>query len=118
QAPEGIAFERTFSVDVFIPVAGEPLELVRQTIEAALRIDFQNKRVYILDDKEDEEIKKLAENSGCSYFARKDHSDAKAGNMNYAFHRTDGDLILALDADQVPHSQIINKLIGYFKIPK
>ena len=55
-----------------VPIAGEPLELVRQTIEAALEIDFQNKRVYILDDKEDEEIKKLAENSGCSYFARKD----------------------------------------------
>ena len=117
-APEGVAFERTFSVDVFIPVAGEPMELVRKTVEAALRIDFQNKKIYILDDKEDEEVKKLAETSGCGYFARKDHSHAKAGNMNYAFQRTDGDLILALDADQVPHPQIINKIIGYFKIPK
>jgi cellulose synthase (UDP-forming) len=117
-APEGVALEKAFSVDVFIPVAGEPIDLVKETVEAAIRIDFQNKRIYILDDKENEEYKKLAEANGCGYFAREDHSNAKAGNLNYAFQRTNGDLIIALDADQVPHPQIINRLIGYFKFPK
>ncbi len=117
-APEGVTIERTFSVDIFIPVAGEPPELLRKTVDAALRIDFQNKRIYILDDKGDEEYRKIAERSGCGYFAREDHHDAKAGNLNYAFGRTEGDLTLALDADQVPHPEIINKLIGYFKIPR
>lgn len=115
---EGVPLERTFSVDVFITAAGEPIEMVRQTIESAQRIDFQNKRIYLLDDKEDDAYRKLAEASGCGFFARKEHSDAKAGNLNYAFQRTEGDLILALDADQIPHPQIINKIIGYFKIPK
>jgi hypothetical protein len=82
-APEGVAVERTFSVDVFIPVAGEPVELLRETVEAAVRIDFENKRIYILDDKGNVEYKKLAEDKGCGYFAREDHSDAKAGNLNY-----------------------------------
>ena len=117
-ASEGVAVEKTFSVDIFIPVAGEPIELVRETIEAAIKIDYLDKRVYILDDSENAEYQKLAELLGCGYFARKDHSDAKAGNMNYAFQRTEGDLILALDADQIPQPQIINALIGYFKIPK
>lgn len=117
-APEGVGFEGVFSVDVFIPVAGEPVELVRKTIEAALQIDYQNKRVHLLDDKEDEQYKILAEAKGCVYFARKDHSDAKAGNLNYALQQTEGNLILVLDADQVPHPQIVNHLIGYFKIPK
>jgi cellulose synthase (UDP-forming) len=117
-APEGIALERDFSADVFIPVAGENIDLVRKTVEAALRIDFQNKRIYILDDRENADYKKLAEIKGCGYFARKDHRDAKAGNLNYAFQRTEGDLILALDADQVPHPQIIKALVGYFKVPK
>jgi cellulose synthase (UDP-forming) len=117
-APEGTPVERMFSVDVFIPVAGEPIELLRETVEAALRIDFQNKRIYILDDEGNAEYQKLAERNGCGYFARPDHSDAKAGNFNHAFSRTEGDLILALDADQVPQPQIINKLIGYFKIEK
>jgi cellulose synthase (UDP-forming) len=117
-ASEGIAIERDFSVDIFIPVAGEDVDLLRKTIEAAVRIDFPNKKIYILDDKGNEAYKKLAEINGCGYFARKDHSDAKAGNLNFAFHRTEGDLILALDADQVPHPEIIKALIGYFKVPK
>ena len=115
---EGVPLERTFSVDVYITAAGEPIEMVRKTIESALRIDFQNKRIYLLDDKEDDAYRNLAEACGCGYFARKEHSHAKAGNLNYAFQRTDGDLILALDADQIPHPQIINKIVGYFKIPK
>ncbi len=117
-APEGISIDKAFCVDIFIPVAGEPIELVRQTVEAALKIDYPKKRIYILDDKENQEVKRLAEKKGCGYFARKEHNNAKAGNMNYAFHLTKGDLILALDADQVPHPQIIKNIIGYFKIPK
>ncbi len=116
--PAGLAEERSYSVDVFIPVAGEPIQLVRKTVEAALNIDFPNKKIYILDDKESEAYRQLAEETGCGYFARKEHSNAKAGNLNYAFKRTDGDLILALDADQVPYPDIVNKLVGYFKIPK
>jgi cellulose synthase (UDP-forming) len=110
--------ERTFSVDVFIPVAGESIELLRKTVEAATKIDYKDKRIYILDDKGNDDYKKLAETYGCGYFARDDHNDAKAGNLNYAFQRTEGDLILALDADQIPHPQIIQALLGYFKIPK
>jgi cellulose synthase (UDP-forming) len=117
-APDGITVERNYSVDVFIPVAGEPIEIVRDTVEAALKITFQNKQIYILDDKGRPEYRELAEHFGCGYFAREEHNDAKAGNLNYAIKRTKGDLILALDADQVPQSQIIDKLIGYFKFPQ
>lgn len=117
-APEGLPVERSFSVDVFIPAAGEPVEILRETVEAAVRIDYPDKRIYILDDKGSDEYRKLAERYGCGYFARPDHNDAKAGNLNYAFSRTEGDLILALDADQVPQPQIINRLIGYFKLEK
>ncbi len=117
-APEGVPVERDFSVDVFIPVAGEPLELLKETLEAALRIDYAHKRLYILDDKGREEYRRLAESHGCGYFARKEHNDAKAGNLNHAFRQTTGDLILALDADQVPQPDIITRLIGYFKIPR
>lgn len=118
-APEGAPEAKSdFSLDVFIPVAGEPIELVRATVEAAVRIDYSNKRVYILDDKSDVKCKQLAEQYGCGYFARPEHDNAKAGNMNYAFARTQGDLILALDADQVSRPEIIKRIIGYFELPK
>ncbi|MGA2331928.1 MAG: SPOR domain-containing protein [Syntrophales bacterium] len=117
-APEGVTVEKTFSVDVFIPVAGEPVELLRETVIGAVNIDYEDKRVYILDDKGKAEYKELAESYGCGYFAREEHNNAKAGNLNYAFQRTEGDLILTLDADQVPRSRIIKMLMGYFKIPQ
>jgi cellulose synthase (UDP-forming) len=117
-SPEGITTEQSFSVDIFIPVAGEPVEIVRKTIEAASQIVFRDKKVYILDDKNNPKIKQLADYFECGYFAREEHDNAKAGNLNHAFKRTNGDLILALDADQIPQKQIINRLIGYFKIPQ
>ena len=117
-SPEGVSGEEQFSVDIFIPVAGEPMSLVRETVEAAARINFQNKRIYIIDDKADPECRELAKLKGLGYFARPEHNDAKAGNLNYALARTEGDLILALDADQVPQPQIIDKIVGYFRIPK
>jgi len=116
-SPEGIPFESPISVDVFITVAGEPIELLSETVKAAVSIDYPNKKIYILDDKGDSEYKRLAQVLGCGYFAREEHKDAKAGNLNYAFKRTSGDLILTLDADQVPKPEIIKNLIGYFKIP-
>lgn len=93
------------------------MDLLKETVEASVKIDYPYKRVYILDDKGDDSYKKLSDTYGCGYFARKEHNDAKAGNLNYAFERTSGDLILTLDADQVPKPEIIKNLIGYFKIP-
>jgi cellulose synthase (UDP-forming) len=116
-SPEGVPIETPVSVDVFITVAGEPIELLRETIEATVRIEYRLKKIYILDDKGNIEYQRLAEKYGCGYFAREDRRDAKAGNLNYAFQRTSGDLILTLDADQVPDPEIIQKLIGFFKIP-
>jgi cellulose synthase (UDP-forming) len=116
-SPQGVPFEKPLSVDIFITVAGEPVELLKETVEAAVQIDYPDKKVYVLDDKGNIEYQRIAEKFRCGYFAREDHSDAKAGNLNYASQRTSGDLILTLDADQVPQPQIINLLIGYFKFP-
>ena len=116
-SPQGVPFEKPLSVDIFITVAGEPVELLKETVEAAVQIEYPDKKVYVLDDKGNIEYQRIAEKFRCGYFAREDHSDAKAGNLNYAFRRTSGDLILTLDADQVPQPQIINLLIGYFKFP-
>jgi cellulose synthase (UDP-forming) len=116
-SPQGVSVEKPESIDVFITVAGEPVDIVKQTIEAAVNIDYHIKKIYLLDDKGDIAYKNIAEKFGCGYFAREDHSHAKAGNLNHAFHRTDGDLILTLDADQIPQPQIISTLIGYFKFP-
>jgi len=115
--PEGVEIEKAHSVDVFITTCGETLELLSQTVKSALAIEYQNKTIYLLDDKTDPDAKEMAERLGIRYVARPEHKDAKAGNLNYGMAHSKGDLILTLDADQIPSPQILKKLVGYFKIP-
>ncbi|KAB0666859.1 glycosyltransferase [Oryzomonas japonica] len=116
--PEGVIPQKKYSVDVFIPVCREPLEIVRRTVMAACAIDYENKTVYILDDGEDDKLLSMAEEFCIGYIRRPTHENRKAGNLNYAFSRTNGDLILALDADQVAESNILKSIVGYFSIPR
>jgi cellulose synthase (UDP-forming) len=43
---------------------------------------------------------------------------AKAGNLNNALLQTQGELILILDADQVPQPTILDRTLGYFRDPR
>jgi cellulose synthase (UDP-forming) len=116
---EGLPIEHSFAVDVFITTCGEPLEILSHTLLAAMEIDYSSKTIYLLDDKADPEVAALAEKYGISYLARPAPRDnAKAGNLNYGLAHSQGELILALDADQVPNPAILKYLVGYFKIPQ
>jgi cellulose synthase (UDP-forming) len=114
----GAMGDTSFTVDVFVTVCGEPFELAAETIRAAADIEYRDKTVYVLDDKADPKVRALAAKLGVRYVARPEHRDAKAGNLNYAFQRTTGELILTLDADQVPSPDILKRLVGYFTIPR
>ena len=110
-------------VDVFIATYNEPVELLRLTAEAAMRIDWQKKHVYILDDGSRAEMKALADQVGCGYITRDEDwsgkpRHAKAGNINNALQHTFGEFILILDADQIPAPSIIRNTLGYFDDPK
>jgi cellulose synthase (UDP-forming) len=116
--PEGIPIPRPFTVDIFISTCGEPLDILTQTAAGALAIDYEPKAVYLLDDGANPQVEDLAGKLGINYLARSERRDAKAGNLNYGFAHSQGELILTLDADQVPHPQILRRLVGYFKIPQ
>ena len=114
---DGLAVAPLPSVDVFITTCGEPLEILEKTLAAVSAIDYQPKEIYVLDDGADPGVEALARDFGFNYLARPEHRDAKAGNLNYGLAHSKGELILTLDADQVPKSMIIKRLVGYFKIP-
>lgn len=116
--PAGIHGKTHFSVDVFICTCEEPIDIITPTIVAASRLDYDNKKIYILDDGHQPEVKALAEKYGCHYLARPTHEHAKGGNLNYGFRHSNGDLLLLLDADQVAQPEMIKHLIGYFDIPQ
>lgn len=106
------------SLDVFLPVYNEDLKLFKKTVEAAKNIDYKNKKIYILDDKPRESVKKLAAELGINYIENKEKNFKKAGNLNYALKQTEGEFILVLDADQVAEPEIAKDILGYFNDDK
>src|SRR5207237_9097827 len=65
------------SVDIFIPVAGEPIDVIKQTASAAKQIHYPNKKIYILNDgyvaKKDnwQDVENLAKELGVFCITRK-----------------------------------------------
>ena len=73
-------------VDVFIPSLDEPGELLEKTIAACKAMEYPDNRkihIYLCDDGEREEMAALAKRMKVNYLARTEHSDAKAGNLNF-----------------------------------
>jgi cellulose synthase/poly-beta-1,6-N-acetylglucosamine synthase-like glycosyltransferase len=116
-------FDREFSapVDVFITVCGEPVEIVRQTAEAALAMTYPGPfLVHLLNDglvagKADwRDIEILAEQLGINCLSRVTPGGAKAGNINHALARTSGEFFVVFDADHIPHADFLTEVMGYF----
>lgn len=123
------------TVDILIPSYNEPDDLLEVTLTAALNVNYPAGRlnVYLLDDggtlgkRNQADPKKAAEAQarhdhlqevcarlGAHYLTREKNDHAKAGNINAALQKTDGELILILDADHVPSTDILTRTVGYF----
>jgi len=107
----------TISVDVFIPVYGEPIDEIRSTAKAAKNI-YGLHETYILDDGASDEVQAMAKKIGVHYIRRPVHKNAKAGNVNYALSNTSGDFFLILDADFVADPTILYETIPFFENDK
>ncbi|BAY86670.1 cellulose synthase catalytic subunit [Calothrix parasitica NIES-267] len=122
-----------FDVDIYIPTYNEDVNIVRKTAIAALACEYApgKKKVYILDDGRPEKYKitdprrekvrarreKLREmcaELGCIHLTRDNNNHAKAGNINHAFGKTAGDLVLILDCDHIPSSNFLMETVGFF----
>jgi cellulose synthase (UDP-forming) len=114
---------KSATVDIFITTYNEPIELVYLTAEAATRIAWENKKIYILDDGSRPALEAAAKTLECGYITRGaewagKQRHAKAGNVNNALLQTDGEFVLILDADQIPTPTILERTVGYFNNPK
>ncbi|MBI5026964.1 MAG: glycosyltransferase [Nitrospirae bacterium] len=112
-----ITLRHGLTVDVFITTLNEPPDLLRKTVLGCLKMKYPHK-TYLLDDGRRPEVRALAKELGCEYIARPDNRDAKAGNLNYALPRTNGEFIAVFDADHVPQPDFLDKLLGYFNDEK
>ncbi len=101
------------SVDVYVCTYDEPAEVVMATLAGCRALTYPH-TTYLLDDGRRPEMEEMAKLAGARYLTRPDNSHAKAGNLNAALPRTEGDLVLMLDADHVPMPDALDALVGYF----
>ncbi|NER79933.1 MAG: UDP-forming cellulose synthase catalytic subunit [Leptolyngbya sp. SIO1D8] len=112
-------------VDIYIPTYNEDVEIVRKTVLGALETDYDRtkKQVYILDDgrkypERRAELQQMCEELNCLLLVRDNNDHAKAGNINTALQRTEGDLVLILDCDHIPTRNILKETVGFFENPR
>jgi len=107
------------SVDVFLPVCGEPLEVLRNAWShvAILRRRYPGQVTpYVLDDSANPDIKAMARRFGFAYATRPNRGwFKKSGNLHYGFQISDGEYILLLDADFAPRSDLLTETIPYLE---
>ncbi|HEY2334687.1 MAG TPA: glycosyltransferase [Solirubrobacterales bacterium] len=101
------------SVDVYVCTYDEPHEVVAATLAGCRALTYPH-TTYLLDDGRRAEMEELARLAGARYLTRPDNSHAKAGNINAALQRTEGELVLMLDADHVPMPDALDAMVGYF----
>ncbi len=104
------------TVDIYIPTYNESLEVVQDTILAAQNIDYpaDKMRIYVLDDGRRPEFGAYAAAAGVGYITRPDNAHAKAGNLNHALGKTQGELICIFDCDHISTRIFLQATVGGF----
>lgn len=105
------------TVDVYLPTCGEDLEVLENAYKHVSQLEWFNElKVYILDDKNSAEVKNLSDKYNFNYLTRPKPGELKkAGNLRYAFTRSNGDYFVIFDADFCPRSDFLVEAMPYFK---
>jgi cellulose synthase (UDP-forming) len=106
----------THSVDVLIPVRGEDIRVIENTVRHVKRMRWQGPiRIYLLDDGASREVQKLASRYQVTYGTRDNRPDyKKSGNLNFGMAISEGEFVVVFDADFAPAKDFLNEVIPYF----
>jgi len=108
-------------VDIFLPICGEPIELLRNTWTAVsgLIADYGGvATAYVLDDGASDEARSVCESFGFCYIRRPDLPiNKKAGNLRHAFARTSAEFLVIFDADFAPRRDFLAETMPYMDDP-
>jgi cellulose synthase (UDP-forming) len=108
-------------VDFFLPICGEPIELLRNTWRAVSDLIASYggaATAYVLDDGPSDEARAVSESFGFRYVRRPDlRAYKKAGNLRYGFARTCSEYIVILDADFAPRADFLAETLPYMDDP-
>ncbi|GAB2606011.1 cellulose synthase catalytic subunit [Streptomyces capparidis] len=114
----------------FVP-GKEPIDMLRATLEGAVRIRHRGVLdVWLLDEGDDPEAKELCARLGVRHFSRKGvekynqpsggfRAKTKHGNYNSWLdaHGDDYEFFASVDTDHVPLPNFLERMLGYFRDP-
>ena len=110
------------TLDVFVPVCGEPIEMVEETLRAALAVSYPH-RTYLLNDgriagkSNWQAVEELAARYEVPCFTRTTGVRGKAANLNHALPLTGADFVAVIDADHRAAAGLAHETLGYFANP-
>jgi cellulose synthase (UDP-forming) len=107
-------------VDVVIVTYNEPLEVLERSVVGALALDWPERRVWVLDDGSRPWLGEWCAAKGVRWVTRPGNAGGKAGNLNAWLAATLGEaapLLLVLDADFVPQTNLLWRVAGFFDDP-
>jgi cellulose synthase/poly-beta-1,6-N-acetylglucosamine synthase-like glycosyltransferase len=112
--------ERYPDVDIYLPICGEPIPVLRNTWEGVSELIGAypgRAEAFVLDDGDDDDAARLARWLGLTYIRRPVHEYKKSGNLNYAFARTSGEHVVVFDADFRPRCDFLAETLPYLDDP-
>jgi cellulose synthase (UDP-forming) len=105
------------SVDIFLPVCGEAVEVLRNTWGgvAKLAASYPGKlTTWVLDDSGSATLKAMAREYGFAYASRPNPGwYKKSGNLLYGYLISEAEFILLLDADFAPRPDLLAETMPY-----
>jgi cellulose synthase (UDP-forming) len=108
-------------VDIFLPICGEPIEVLHNTwtaVAGLLAAYPGAAQAFVLDDGPSDEAQALAADIGLSYIRRPGQRvHKKAGNLRYAYARTSSEFIVIFDADFAPRPDFLAETLPYLDDP-
>jgi cellulose synthase (UDP-forming) len=109
------------SVDIYLPICGEPIEVLRNTWSAVAQLIANYPglaQAYVLDDGPSDQARSVSESFGFCYVRRPDQRVyKKSGNLRHAFARTNGEYLVILDADFAPRCDFLAETLPYMDNP-
>ena len=117
---------RVALLTAFVPVK-EPYDVLEKTLKAMVAVDYPHD-TWVLDEGDDERVKKMCARYGANHFSRKGaphfnmeegafKAKTKAGNYNawFSLHGAKYDIVGQHDVDFVPRRNFFVRTLGYFR---
>src|SRR3989442_4615812 len=111
------------NVSVLVPVKNEE-KVVGRLLDALVRQDYpkENLEVVVVEDESRDRTLEICKSYSAKYpwikVFHRDSSLGKGDALNFAFHRSSGEIVATFDADDVPEEQAVKKGLRYFNSPE